>query len=375
MLQPGLRLEYDGDRIAAACVGVHNLDPDLVSRLDESRRTGPLLRSVLRVSVIEPEMNGCGERPDVLGRHQILDTGVRFIPRFPFEPGVRYRASFDPRPLGYAGLADALMLEFSLPNPVNVEPTSVTAVFPSADVLPENLLRFYVCFSRPMRRGRAEAQITLLGPDGRPVPDALYRPPVELWDRSMRCLTVLLDPGRLKRRVGPNRQLGPPLKAGTHYALAIGSEMLDSAGRSLCQSFFKPFVAAEAVREAIALARWKVRLPAPKSCQPLKILFPGPLDWALLWHSITVVPDGGAQIRGRISIDLSERQWNIAPSSPWAAGGYSIRVASDLEDACGNSVFAPFDRRLRPGRDLAVETGNCSIPFKLTNSLHQPSMR
>jgi hypothetical protein len=100
-------------------------------------------------------------------------------------------------------LSQALTLEFSLPKAMNAMHAEVKHVFPSSDSLPENLLRFYVCFSNPMRRGRAEEQIGLLGPDGWSAPDTLYRPPVELWDNSMRHLTILLDPGRLKREVGP----------------------------------------------------------------------------------------------------------------------------------------------------------------------------
>jgi hypothetical protein len=73
-------------------------------------------------------------------------------------------------------------LEFSLPREPKIGPTKVKHFFPSSDSLPENLLRFYVCFSNPMQRGRAAEHISLLGPDGRPAPDVLYRPPVELWD-------------------------------------------------------------------------------------------------------------------------------------------------------------------------------------------------
>ena len=98
-----------------------------------------------------------------------------------------------------------LTLEFSLPREQNALATEVNHIFPSGGCLPENLLRFYVCFSNSMQRGRVRSKISLLGPDGEPAPDALYRAPVELWDRSMRRLTILLDPGRLKRGVGPNR--------------------------------------------------------------------------------------------------------------------------------------------------------------------------
>jgi hypothetical protein len=243
----------------------------------------------------------------------------------------------------------------------------VKHIFPTADLLPENLLRFYLCFSNSMQRGRAEAQITLLGPDGRPAPDVLYRPPLELWNKSMRHLTILLDPGRLKRGVGPNRELGPPLKAGQRYTLAIGSGMVDFSGRPLQRSYYKPFCVTEAVREPIAVSQWKIVSPATKSRQPLALIFPKPLDWSLLRHTIAIAAEGGQLIRGRIAIDKDETRWSFTPTSPWAAGSYDIRIASSLEDVCGNSLLGAFDRPLRPGSDLPIEGGNCLIPFHLAH--------
>ena len=241
----------------------------------------------------------------------------------------------------------------------------VTHIFPSSDVLPENLLRFYVCFSNSMQRGRALEEISLLDSDGQPVADALYRPPVELWDRSMQHLTVLLDPGRLKRGVGPNRELGPPLKVGQIYNLAIGAGMVALSGRRLPETFYKPFLVTEAVREHIAIERWKIVPPVTKSRQPLVLMFPRPLDWALLSHTITVTSTGEQSIDGRITIDQCERRWSFTPTSPWAAGSYHVRVSSSLEDVCGNSVIAAFDRPLRSGSDLSYEATISSIAFDL----------
>ena len=240
-----------------------------------------------------------------------------------------------------------------------------THIFPSSDLLPENLLRFYVCFSNSMQRGRALEEISLLDSDGQPVADALYRPPVELWDRSMQHLTVLLDPGRLKRGVGPNRELGPPLKVGQIYAMAIGAGMVDLSGRRLRKTFYKHFRVIEPVREHIAVEQWKIVPPVTKSLHPLVLMFPRPLDWALLSHTITITSAGEQSIDGRIAIDESERRWSFTPTSAWASGSYRVRVASSLEDVCGNSVIAPFDRPLRSSNDLSYEAKISSIAFDL----------
>jgi hypothetical protein len=320
---------------------------------------------MLRVRVIETGSPGSENLPDVLGSRQVLGNGIRFIPRFPFDSNVRFRATFDPRPLGRAELLEALTLEFSLPGETNAVRTRVRHVFPSSDSLPENLLRFYVCFSRPMQRGRAEEHIVLLGPDGRPAPDTLYRPPVELWDRSIRHLTILLDPGRLKRGLGPNRELGPPLKAGEWYTLVVDSDMVDSAGRPIRESFYKSFCVTEAIRERIAIEQWKIVPPVSRSHQPLVVIFPTPLDWALLWRSITIALEDGRPVSGRIAIGQGERRWSFTPSSPWIGGSYCIRIASSLEDVCGNSLLQAFDRPLRSMTDGAREAADRSIPFQV----------
>lgn len=365
--EPTLMIDCDPHRPGSRCVSVRNLHPDVIASL--GAQAARLLQSVLRVRVIGAGALGADDLPDIFGRHQLLENTLRFIPHFPLDGGVRFRATFDPRLLGRPELSEVLTLEFSLPTEMSGTPTQVKHVFPSAGSLPENLLRFYVCFSEPMQRGRSEEHIRLLGLDGRPVPDVLYRPPVELWDPSMMCLTILLDPGRLKRGVGPNRALGPPLAAGQEYMLAIGSGMVDWSGRPLRETFYKSFRVTEAVREPIAVEQWQILPPAANSHQPLALMFSRPLDWALLWHTITIASAGGQPIHGRIAIDQGERRWGFTPKSPWTAGSYSIRIRSSLEDVCGNSLLAAFDRPLRPAGDLACEPASHSIPFEVSRRL------
>jgi hypothetical protein len=361
--QPTLMIDSDPRQPGSGCVGVHNLDPDLIASLGKRPQAGQLLKSILRVRVVGSGVLGDEDLPDVFGRYQVLEGGLRFIPHFPFESGIHYLASFDPRPLGRPELSEALTLEFSFPKEMSAAPTYVQHVFPSSNSLPENLLRFYVCFSNSMQRGRAEEHIRLLGPDGRPAPDALYRPPVELWDRSMRHLTVLLDPGRLKRGVGPNRELGPPLKAGLEYTLAVGSGMIDIFGRPILEACYKRFRVTEAVREHVAVEQWMVVPPAAKSRQPLALIFPRPLDWALLPQTISVA--GEQSIDGRVAIDRYERRWSFTPTSPWAVGSYYVRVESHLEDVCGNSVFASFDGPVGSDKDCVGGVTNRTFSFRL----------
>jgi hypothetical protein len=363
--RPSLTIEVDPGQPASVGVSVRNLAPDLMDCLRRHLQAGNLRESILRVSVVRTEATIGDDLPDVFGSYRVSEDEVRFTPHFPFEPGVSYRASFDPRPLDCHERSDLLTHEFSFPRERNSWPTEVDHIFPSSDYLPENLLRLYVCFSNPMRRGRVRTEIALIGPDGEPAPDTLYRAPVELWDRSMRCLTILLDPGRLKRGVGPNCQLGPPLEGGQVYTLAVGAGMVDSSGGRLPGPVYKRFRVTAPVREPIAAEQWRILLPAANSSQPLVLIFPRPLDRALLSHMIAIASTHGRSIEGQIEIDEHEKRWRFTPTSPWIAGSYHVRVASGLEDVCGNSVAAAFDRPLRSGCDLAYEVESRSIPFCL----------
>jgi hypothetical protein len=362
---PSLMVDAGASPSVQCGVRLHGLDSTSMGSLGRYMEAGGALASILRVTVVGAGAAIGDDLPDVFGRYEVLHDGVRFIPLFPFEPGVSYRASCDPRPIGRRELSDVLTLDFSLPREQSASLAEVKRVFPSSDDLPENLLRFYVFFSHPMRRGRVEAEISVLGSDGGPAADVLYRAPVELWDKSMQCLTILLDPGRLKRGVGPNRELGPPLKVGQEYTLAIGSGIIDSSGRPLRGPFHKRFRVGEAVRERVTLERWQIDPPQTKTRQPLVLTFPRPLDRALLSQTITVVSGDEQVIEGRIAIDQCETRWTFTPTFPWASGHYHIRVSSNLEDVCGNSMVAAFDRPLRPGSDLVSEVANRSVPFEL----------
>jgi hypothetical protein len=363
--QPTLRVNSgpspQGPGSVSACLG-----PDLVAFVASCARPGDLLKSIFRVTVAQVPSPEIDSLPDVSGHYLLFEDEVEFVPHFPFESDLKYCASFDLRTLGAPLTAESLMLEFSIPTERNTSAiTEVTDIFPSCDLLPENLLRFYVCFSNSMQRGRALKEISLLDSDGQPVADVLYRPPVELWDRSMRRLTVLLDPGRLKRWVGPNVELGPPLKVGRAYTLEIGSGMIDLYGRPLRESFRKHFVAGDAVREPISIEHWKILPPVTGTRQALVLMFTDPLDLALLGQTITIGPADGLVIDGRVVVDQHERRWSFTPTSPWIAGVYHIRVGSGLEDVCGNNITGAFDRPLRKDPHLVTRINGSSLIFHL----------
>jgi len=345
--QPTIRANVDASQPSLGTVSVCCLGPEIAGIVASSPRPGDLLKSIFRVTVLEDSSRDSIGIPDVIGRYRIMEDEVEFIPYFPFEHDVTYRVSFDPCPLSSFFGEERSFLDFSIPAEPQVYPRArVDHVFPSGEVLPENLLRFYICFSNSMQRGHATEHVFLLDSAGCPVSDALYRAPVELWDRTMRHLTVLLDPGRLKRWVGPNVELGPPLTVGQDYSLEIGSQMTDLYGRPLCEPFRKRFRVTEPVRNQVATEDWELQAPEPGSRRPLTLSFPEPLDWALLQRMITIEWEDEPAIDGAIVIDQCERRWNFTPAHPWMPGKYRIRVNPGLEDVCGNNLAGAFERPL-----------------------------
>jgi len=176
----------------------------------------------------------------------------------------------------------------------------------------------------------------------------------------------LSRPGRLKRWVGPNVELGPPLTVGQQYTLEIGSGMLDGYGRPLGESFRKHFLVSDPVRERITVENWKVLPPASGSREALVLTFPSALDWALLLRTITIQLRDGSAVDGRILVDRCERRWNFTPNSSWSQGVYHIRVGSELEDVCGNNIAGPFDRPLRKSAHPVGRSERSSLMFQLT---------
>ena len=77
--------------------------------------------------------------------------------------------------------------------------TLVTAVYPSAQVLPENLLRFYIHFSAPMSRGEAYRHVRLLDAAGKAVDLPFLELDQELWDPDGKRFTGFMYHERWRR--------------------------------------------------------------------------------------------------------------------------------------------------------------------------------
>src|SRR4051812_31998966 len=173
--------------------------------------------------------------PPMLGSYQIAGRTIQFKPRFALEPGISYRAVFRPDrlPLEQSIPRKPVISVFELAKPPSEATTVVSQVYPTADALPENLLKFYIYFSAPMSRGHIYEYLHLRDEAGKAIELPFLEIDEEFWDRSMMRLTLFIDPGRIKRGVKPLEEIGPALEAGKRYSLRIDREWKDASGNPL----------------------------------------------------------------------------------------------------------------------------------------------
>ena len=109
-------------------VGVF-IPQELVPGVDADR-AGPALHIRLEKS-----------ETDIIGDFQKQEGGIGFFPVLPFTAGLKYEIYSNEKRIGI----------LSIPVKDTSDATFVRAVYPTADTLPENLLTFYIDFSKPMQ--------------------------------------------------------------------------------------------------------------------------------------------------------------------------------------------------------------------------------
>ena len=282
-----------------------------------------------------------GADTPMLGRYSVERNTLVFQPRFPLSANVGYRAVFE---------GGSLVVD---PAAKPAASTRVEHIYPSADVLPANELKLYIYFSAPMSRGEAWRHIHLLDGDGKPVPLAFLELDQELWDAGNQRLTVLFDPGRIKRGLVPTNEIGPPIVEGKRYKLVIDREWHDAQGVPLVEGFQKTFAGGPSDRTPPDPKFWRLTAPKAGTSDPLMVEFPKSMDYALLQRMLDV-----PGVNGSINVDRDETRWSFTPAAPWKAGAYHLVADNLLEDIAGNHLDRAFDV------DLLKKTAQQSAPVK-----------
>jgi hypothetical protein len=295
-------------------------------------------RPASAAATLEVYVDSAGDVPPLLGALSRKGDSLVFTPRFPPRPGLRYRAVYRE-----SAAASPVVSVFDVPAAAAKPKTAVVRIDPTADVLPENLLKLYLNFSAPMSRGEAYGRVRLLDAAGRAVELAFLEIDQELWDPEARRLTLLFDPGRVKRELLPNREVGSPLREGATYTLVVDGGWPDADGNALERETRKTFRVGPPDHEPPRTSAWRLSRPRAGSREPLLVTFPESMDRALLERVLEVADDSGARVAGSAAIEGNETRWLFTPREAWRPGEHALRAAAILEDLAGNSLLRPFE--------------------------------
>jgi len=281
----------------------------------------------LTIQLIQP-----GERSAILGEFKTENDLVIFESLVPLSRGLRYEILLDNNPIA----------EIEVPKSESDAP-ELLAIYPSQDTVPENLLKMYFQFSQPMVEDRSLSFITILNNNDTLHGTFLDLKP-ELWNKEGTVLTLWLDPGRIKRDLIPNKELGNPLKAHEKYTLHVASDWISKEGVPMLISFSKTFVAASRDEQIPTPDQWSLIVPSSGTTESLKVDLKESLDYSLLMESIQVIDEEKNSVLGKIQLANEESTFLFTPDHAWKAGNYSLFIEPRLEDLAGNNLNRPFDR-------------------------------
>jgi hypothetical protein len=303
----------------------------------------------------------------VAGTYSWNDDTLVFKPAYAFASGETYHAVFEPKKLlisaGIQAESSSDKLELSYSIPMETFPTTtIESIYPASANLPENLLRVYIYFSAPMMPGEAYHHISLMRENETTVEKAFLLVDQELWDIERKRFTLFFDPGRIKRDLKSNIELGTPLQEGGNYLLVIDSAWRDAYGNAIEKSIKKKLSIKRAERTKVSPSLWKVIPPEAGTLAHVVILFDRPMDHALALKHITIKNVSGLVTGQAQTVD--DTAWKFTPDHPWVEGKHIIMISPLLEDVAGNNLNNAFDLELlKESRVNSVEP--VELPFMI----------
>lgn len=298
----------------------------------------------------------CEGRTAVAGRYVIENHSLSFTPAFGFAEAQDYVARIQLTDI------EGVLVPFRISSQIPTPTAQVTGIFPSGDIIPENTLRFYIHFSAPMQPHVAFDHIKLLNADGIADEAAFMRFKQELWNEDRTRLTVLMDPGRIKRNVATNLELGPALQEGNDYRWVITDGWMPVQGETALKKFSKAFSIGPALRELPNSDKWRISSPRSDTRDALTIKFDRPFDAGLLQKSIKIKTTSDHLVDGIVTTSENETVWSFKPNDNWSSKSLSIIVDSHLEDVAGNNFNDLLDHRTNTNQ---IKRNEMVIPIEL----------
>lgn len=296
-----------------------------------------------------------GKEISILGRFEKSPKSFSFFPVLPFTPGLDYQIK----------VSGKVAYEFSVPYQKNAKGTAVTNIFPSATLIPANLLKIHIYFSRSMSEGHSKDYIHVIDDKGDTLNNVFLDLQPELWNEDRSGLTLWLDPGRIKRDLQPNLKLGPLLKINSNYRIVVSKLWKDKFGTKLTDNFTKSYTVVHEDREKPALELWDLSYPVAKTRGALILDFQESIDYELASNAIQIFKDEQV-FHGNVTLNSNESQWRFKPTEPWLPGKYKLIIETRLEDLAGNNLNRLFDRDLERDAGDISESKYAEMSFSIS---------
>lgn len=274
---------------------------------------------------------GNAENP-ILGKKIIQNDSLFFIPIVPFSPNQKYKAVYK-----------NTVYPFELPPLPISAPLKVLAIYPLADTLPNNILKFYFEFSEPIADGQVYPKIQLYDANNQLVPEAFVNLGTELWDENRTRLTLWIDPGRVKTHLLRHESEGEVLSKNKQYHITVEPTIVSKKGSVLHTELTKFFYTTEAIREALHWKTWTVLA----SKDHIDINTDRLMDFGTAQKMILVFDRKSKEITGKWSFGDTEKFLRFLPEKALAKGRYYLKINTLIEDVSANNVNAAFDRNMK----------------------------
>ncbi len=269
----------------------------------------------------------------IIGDYKMIADVVTFTPLLPFTRGLQYEVVYK----------NKIVSQFEISMDTFSKAPAVVAIYPTNDTVPENLLKIYIRFSKPMQEGEAIKNITVLKNNRDTIPSIFLDLENELWNKERTLLTLWLDPGRIKRDLQPNITAGTPLEKGNRYSVLINKDWRGADGIKLINSFRHDLFAGERDATSPNILKWTIEAPEANTVQPLRIHLHETLDHVLLENTGLLKDSQGNIIKGIFETGSAESILLFTPAQSWATGNYVIEIESRLENLAGNNLNRLFD--------------------------------
>ncbi len=281
-------------------------------------------------------LQGTQDTP-ILGDFETINNELVFRPLIPFSMGNTYEIYHKNVRIGV----------FTIDTLNDTKKPSITAIYPSTDTIPENLLKMYLVFSRPMQEVQNALNfIEVYNVTDDTTTTIFLELENELWNANHTELTLWLDPGRIKTDLIPNRTKGLPLEAEKHYTVTISSQWKDAENTKLDSTYVKHLYVAPRDSSKIIVDDWIIKTSIQGTFDALILDTTEPLDAMLALETIRIVDEQKNDVDGAFSLLQKERVVVFIPTKPWKPGSYSVPILSILEDLAGNNLNHLFDKDL-----------------------------